>query len=202
MTEIFKRQYIKLSELRYNTGQVPGLPRNPRFIRDEKFELICQSLREDPEFLEVREILVYVTENGERVIFAGEMRARGAKEEKFTKVPCKVFPTETTPEKLRAYAIKDNTHYGEWDMDEIANEWSDDRLEDWGVGLWGMDDREDSKTAVSFKAQSSIKFVFNKREVGSINDRIISIMDDNNLESKEQVLTTILSYYEKGHNTK
>ena len=117
-------------------------------------------------------------------------------------MPCKVFPTETTPEKLRAYAIKDNTHYGEWDMDEIANEWSDDRLEDWGVGLWGMDDREDSKTAVSFKAQSSIKFVFNKREVGSINDRIISIMDDNNLESKEQVLTTILSYYEKGHNTK
>lgn len=132
MKQVFDRRTVKIKDLEFNTGQLPGLPKNPRFIRDDRFDLICKSIREDPEFLEVREPLLYETESGTKIVIAGEMRIRAAKENGMTSVTCKIFPASTTIEKLKAYAIKDNAHYGEWDMDELANEWGDS-LSDWGV---------------------------------------------------------------------
>jgi len=136
--DLFTRKRIKISELSFNTGQVPGLPKNPRFIRDQKFEAMCQSIREDPEYLEVREVLIYDYQ-GVNVVIAGEMRTRGAKHEGHKEVPCKVFPESTPIEKIRAYAIKDNAHYGEWDQDSLANDWEAGELKEWGVdeASWG-----------------------------------------------------------------
>lgn len=31
-----------------NTGQIPDVPANPRFIKDEKFALLVQSLKDTP----------------------------------------------------------------------------------------------------------------------------------------------------------
>ena len=50
---------IKLSELRPNTGQIEGLPANPRQINDVKFEKLKKSLQNDPEMLDLRELLVF-----------------------------------------------------------------------------------------------------------------------------------------------
>jgi len=141
LKDLFTRKRIKISDLSFNTGQVPGLPKNPRFIRDQKFEAMCQSIREDPEYLEVREVLIYDYQ-GINVVIAGEMRTRGAKNEGHKDVPCKVFPEGTPIEKIRAYAIKDNAHYGEWDQDALANEWEAGELKEWGVdeASWGEGD--------------------------------------------------------------
>lgn len=138
--DLFTRKRIKIADLSFNTGQVPGLPKNPRFIRDAKFAAMCQSIREDPEYLEVREVLVYEYQ-GVNVVIGGEMRTRGAKAEGHKDVPCKVFPECTSVDKIRAYAIKDNAHYGEWDQGALANDWEAGVLKEWGVdeASWGYD---------------------------------------------------------------
>ena len=66
-------QQIELSRLTPNKGQVDGLPKNPRFIRDDKFRKLKKSIQDDPEMLQLREIVAY-DNNGELVIIMGNMR--------------------------------------------------------------------------------------------------------------------------------
>lgn len=131
---------IKLSKLNLNSGQVEGLPKNPRFIRDEKYEKLLNSLREDPEMIELREIVAY-DNNGELVVIMGNMRLRALKELGEIETTVKVLPSETPVSKLKAYTIKDNVSYGEHDWDALANEWDADQLDDWGLDLpvWETD---------------------------------------------------------------
>lgn len=129
---------IKLSKLNLNSGQVEGLPKNPRFIRDEKYEKLLNSLREDPEMIELREIVAY-DNNGELVVIMGNMRLRALKELGEIETTVKVLPSETPVSKLKAYTIKDNVSYGEHDWDALANEWDSDKLADWGLDLPAFD---------------------------------------------------------------
>ena len=50
---------MPLPALHPNEGQVEGLPKNPRFIRDPKFKKLVKSIQDDPEMLELRELIVY-----------------------------------------------------------------------------------------------------------------------------------------------
>jgi len=120
---------------------VPGLPKNPRFIRDQKFEGLRQSIREDPNFFELREVIAYDF-GGIFVIIGGEMRTRGAKAEGIKELPCKILPESTSVEYLKSVTIKDNAHYGEWDQDSLANDWEAGELKEWGVdeASWGEGD--------------------------------------------------------------
>jgi len=127
-------QKIHLSKLVLNTGQINGLPKNPRFIKDEKFNKLKQSLIDDPEMLDLRELIVYPFGNL-FVVIAGNMRFRAAQELKYETLPCKVLSPKTPVEKLKAVAIKDNIGYGEHDWDCLANEWDEDQLTDWGLDL-------------------------------------------------------------------
>ena len=72
-------QNVALSKLHLNTGQIPDVPKNPRFIKDEKFESLKRSIEEFPEMLELREIIAY-DNGGELVIVGGNMRYRAMKE--------------------------------------------------------------------------------------------------------------------------
>lgn len=125
-------QVLPLSKLVGNTGQIEGLPKNPRIIRDEKFAKLKKSIEDDPEMLELRELLVYP--HGDRyVVIGGNMRLRAMIECGHREAPCKVLDKATPPEKLRAYAAKDNVGFGEWDWDDLANEWDAGELADWGL---------------------------------------------------------------------
>lgn len=128
---------LKISSLKTNTGQVDGLPKNPRLIRDDNFKKLVQSLRDDPEMLELREIIAY-DNDGELVVICGNMRLKALMEigEKETFV--KVLPKETSIEKLKAYVIKDNVPFGEHSWEDLANEWDDLPLEDWGLDPVGF----------------------------------------------------------------
>lgn len=125
---------IPLGLLEINEGQVEGLPQNPRFIKDEKFELLKKSLTESPEMLSLRELIVY-PHNGSYVVIGGNMRLRAARELGFAELPCKVLPKDTSIDKLKEYVIKDNNGYGQDDFDILANEWEDAPLTDWGMDL-------------------------------------------------------------------
>ena len=104
-------QNIKISDLVLNNGQVDGLPKNPRFIRSERFEKLKQSISDAPEMLDYRTLMVYPF-NGKYVTICGNMRLRAAKELGYKEMPCYVLPESTEPKKLREYAIKDNIAFG------------------------------------------------------------------------------------------
>jgi hypothetical protein len=130
---------IKIKDLATNDGQIEGLPKNPRQIRDHRYEKLKKSIEDAPEMLQLRELLVY-PHGGKFVIIGGNMRYRACKEIGYKELPCKVLDAETPVEKLRQYAIKDNENFGEYDWDEVANSWDTAEMEDWGVELptdWG-----------------------------------------------------------------
>lgn len=132
---------IKISLIETNKGQIEGLPKNPRFIKDEKFKKLVKSIEENPEMLSLRELLVYPF-NGKYVIIGGNMRFRAIKELGYKEVPCKVIPETATIEQLKAYTIKDNNGFGEWDFDLLANEWDVEDLDNWGVDLPDLEEEE------------------------------------------------------------
>ena len=127
--ELLQSTKLKLSAIEPNKGQIEGLPKNPRFIKDEKFKKLVKSIEEHPEMTAMRELLVYPLENGKYIIIGGNMRYRAMKEIGIKEAPCKVIPQNTSIEQLQAYTLKDNSGYGEWDFDLLANEWDLDMLD-------------------------------------------------------------------------
>ena len=127
-------QLVKIKDLKNNTGQVEGLPKNPRILKDDKFIKLKKSLEDDPEMLQLREVIAY-DNNGELIVICGNMRLKALKELGIKEVPTKVLPTETSIEKLKAYTIKDNVSFGEHDFEMLANEWDSEQLEAWGLDI-------------------------------------------------------------------
>lgn len=123
---------IKLSDLHLNTGQIKDVPKNPRFIKDERYEALKKSIEDDPEMLQLRELVAY-DNNGELVVILGNMRYRAMKELGYKDAPVKVLPAETDAKKLRAYIQKDNIAFGQNDWDLLGNEWDVEELQDFGL---------------------------------------------------------------------
>lgn len=134
-------QIIKASLLTENVGQVEGLPRNPRWIKDERYTALKKSIEDAPEFLEARMLLVY-PHDGKYVVIAGNMRLKACKELGFKELPCYVFKEDTPVAKLREYAIKDNVEFGNIDWDCLANEWDTEELQDWGMETDFLDEKD------------------------------------------------------------
>lgn len=127
-----ERKNIDIKLLEVNKGQVEGLPRNPRTIRDERFRKLVKSIEDSPEMLEYRTLLVYPHE-GKYVIVCGNMRYRACREIGYSVLPCVVLPQDTTSGKLREYAIKDNIGFGDDDWQALKDEWNSEELTEWGV---------------------------------------------------------------------
>lgn len=113
---------MKLKDIKPN-------PNNPRLIKDDKFKKLCQSLKDFPEMLELRPIVV----NRDHIILGGNMRYKAAKEIGLKEVPVTI--ADLTPEQEREFLIKDNTSGGEWDWEVLANEWDTEQLDAWGLDI-------------------------------------------------------------------
>lgn len=123
---------INTRDLRTNDGSVEGLPRNPRKISKKKLEQLKKSVKDAPEMLKLRELIV-VESGGAFVVIAGNQRLEAAKALGLATLPCKVLPNDTPAEKLREYAIKDNLPFGEDDWEILTGEWDVAELEEWGM---------------------------------------------------------------------
>jgi DNA modification methylase len=130
--DLIKSQNISIAKLETNKGQIDGLPKNPRLIKDAKFEKLKKSIEDNPEMLGMREVLVY-PHGSKFVIIGGNMRFQACKELQFETLPCKILSKDTTAEQLRAITIKDNVGFGEHDWELLANEWDSVELEEWGL---------------------------------------------------------------------
>ena len=96
---------------------------------------MVKSLQDFPEMLELREIIV--DENN--IILGGNMRYRALKQIGEKECIAKIV-TGLTADQKREFIIKDNSNFGEYDMDALANLWSDLPLAEWGVDVpadWG-----------------------------------------------------------------
>lgn len=119
---------------RVDIRQVRQNPDNPRYIKDNKFEKLVKSIQEFPQMLELRPIVV----NKDMVVLGGNMRLKACEAAGLTEVPI-IFAENLTPEQEREFIIKDNSSFGEWDWDLLANEWDVDLLQDWGMDIGGFD---------------------------------------------------------------
>ena len=130
---------ISLADLQPNTGQIPGLPMNPRQWTKSDVERIARSLKETPELFEARPIIAVPFE-GKYVILGGNLRYEGARHNKDADAPVCVLPEDTPAEKMKEIVVKDNGQFGAWDFDALANEWYDLPLTDWGVAAWNPEE--------------------------------------------------------------
>ena len=124
---------IQVCLLDFNKGQLMGLPKNPRFFRDYRFEAMKKSIQDSPEMLELRELIIFPYNDGRYIVVCGNLRLRACKELGYKELPCKVLAPDTPVKKLREYATKDNVNFGENDMDAMENEWNKSELQEWGI---------------------------------------------------------------------
>lgn len=127
---------LDITLVQENTGQLEGLPTNPRKYSKDKLDRLKKSITDDPEYMEIRPVIVYPMDDGNYVSVGGNRRLQACRELHWEKVPCIVLAKDTPNEKLRAYAIKDNLTAGEDDNDILKNEWDMNELMEWGINLF------------------------------------------------------------------
>ena len=115
-------------------------PDNPRLIKNQKFRKLVKSIKDFPEMLEKRPLIV----NKDLICLGGNMRLKAAREAGVKEIWIDI--ADWSEEKQKEFIIKDNSGFGEWDWDILANEWDQDKLNDWGLDLPPMfDEPEEAK---------------------------------------------------------
>ena len=114
---------IHISEIKENE-------KNPRVIKGYKFEKLVKSITDFPEMLKLRPIII----NEDKIILGGNMRYKAAVEAGLTEVYV-VEAKDLSKKQQDEFIIKDNSNFGEWDWDILANEWEVQDLQDWGLDM-------------------------------------------------------------------
>lgn len=141
-------EIVKISEVKAN-------PSNPRVIKNDKFKKLVNSIKEFPQMLEIRPIVV----NEENIVLGGNMRLKACKEAGLKEVHI-IKASNLTEEQQREFIVKDNVGFGEWDWDVLANEWDVELLEKWGMDLPVLKDLKESdlfNIEIPFYKPSEIK---------------------------------------------
>ncbi len=118
-----KIETVKISAVKSN-------PNNPRIIKDDKFKKLVTSIKEFPQMLDIRPIVV----NDEMIVLGGNMRLKACIEAGLKEVSI-IKASELTPEQQNEFIIKDNVGFGEWNWDDLANSWDTEQLTEWGIDL-------------------------------------------------------------------
>ena len=109
--------------------EVIANPNNPRLIKDDKFKKLVKSIQEFPDMLNVRPIVV----NTDMVVLGGNMRLKAIKEAGIKEINVEIV--DWTEQQQKEFIVKDNVGYGEWDWNDLANNWDAEKLTDWGLDI-------------------------------------------------------------------
>jgi len=117
---------MKLSKLKPN-------PNNPRIIKDDKFKKLVNSINDFPKMLFIRPIVV--DENF--IVQGGNMRLKALQEIGFKDIPDEWVKqvSDLNEDEKKQFIIKDNVGFGEWDWDDLANNWDAEQLTEWGLDI-------------------------------------------------------------------
>jgi ParB-like chromosome segregation protein Spo0J len=132
---------------------VKANPNNPRIIKDDKFAKLVKSINEFPQMLKLRPIVV----NDDMVVLGGNMRLKACKEAGLKEIPI-IKASELTEQQQKEFIVKDNVGYGEWDWNDLANNWDSEQLIDWGLDIPGFKIEEEKEMEdLSDKLKSEFK---------------------------------------------
>lgn len=101
--------------------------KNPRLIKDSRFIKLVESIKEFPEMLNLRPIVV----DDQGIVIGGNMRLKACQELGWKEIPV-INAKDLTEEQIQQFVIKDNIGFGEWDYEIIGDGWKVQDLTDWG----------------------------------------------------------------------
>jgi len=119
-----KIEKVSISSIKENEN-------NPRSINKQKFEKLVKSVKEFPQMLSLRPIVV----NKDNIILGGNMRYKACREVGLKEVYI-IQAEDLTDKQAQEFIIKDNIGFGEWDWDILANTFDNVELKDWGLDVW------------------------------------------------------------------
>ena len=163
-----KTEQVNISEVKPN-------PNNPRIIKDDKFAKLVQSIKDFPKMLEIRPIVV----NADMIVLGGNMRLKACKEAGLKKVHI-IKAEDLTEEQQREFIIKDNVSGGEWDWEQLANEWNSEDLDKWGLDVPTFDsqdysDKNQEVDVDEFEDKMIIKLQYVEDEYHIVKDALLKI---------------------------
>lgn len=139
-------------------------PNNPRVIKNDRFRKLVKSIREFPTMLMLRPLIV----NNDMVLLGGNQRLKACKEIGLKEVPI-IRASSLTIEQQTEFIIKDNVSFGSWNYDDLANEWNDFDLINWGVEVPMFESatveevQEDNFVKVSIEANNNTFLEMNEK---------------------------------------
>ena len=144
---------VKITEVKSN-------PNNPRLIKDDKFKKLVKSIQDFPDMLNVRPIVV----NKDMVVLGGNMRLKAIKEAGLKEINVDIV--DWNEQQQKEFIVKDNVGYGEWDWDDLANNWDAQELTEWGLDIpnFSIEPSLDELTGVEKNNPPIIKITFDNVE--------------------------------------
>ena len=116
-------------------GNITENPENPRIIKGDKFNKLVKSIKDFPEMLKIRPIVI----NDDNMILGGNMRYKASIRAGLNEVYI-IRAKGLTKEQQAEFIAKDNVGFGEWDWDVLANTWDLEKLEEWGLEVPSIED--------------------------------------------------------------
>lgn len=173
-------------------GTLKPNPNNPRTITDHKFRKLVRSIREFPEMLEARPLVI----NEDDVVLGGNMRLKACIEAGLTEVPVVVAGWDAS--RNEEFVVKDNVGFGQWDWDALANQWDAEDLDTWGLDL-PLETETERLSAIEFediyytpvqKPSLKLEECLNLEKYQSK----LKVINDSPLEDHEKALLTWFAY--------
>lgn len=125
---------VDISLVDNNVGQIPGVPENPREMTEMEYKKLKKSLQRDPDYTAISELKLYPFE-GRWITIGGNMRLQAMKDLGWEQVIAKPLPADTPTETLTRWILLDNANFGKWDFDKLANQYSEDLLNDMNIEI-------------------------------------------------------------------
>jgi len=154
--------------------EVIANPNNPRLIKDDKFKKLVKSIQDFPDMLNVRPIVV----NKDMVVLGGNMRLKAIKEAGHTEVAVEIV--DWTEDQQKEFIVKDNVGYGEWDWDDLANNWDSEQLTEWGLdipnfNIEGFEDKNKELSLDDITDSMTITLKYTEDEYHIVKDGLLKL---------------------------
>ena len=159
---------LKINDIQSNVS-------NPRIIKDHKFKKLVQSIKDFPQMLELRPIVI--DENN--IILGGNMRHKACIEAGLKEVPVKIAKGLTVEQK-QEFIIKDNVGFGEWDWAMLGNEWNTIQISKWGLDVW---ENSDDKNELDAELEWTGMPEFNQEDKEAYRQIIVSFKNEDDIKS-------------------
>lgn len=144
--ELIQSEKFDIALVDNNTGQIPGVPENPREMSEMEYKKLLKSLQRDSSYTAISELKLYPYE-GRWIAIGGNMRLQAMKELGWTTVIGKPIPADTDTETLTRWILLDNANFGKWDFDKLANQFDTDLLDDLCIEIPPAPEIEDEEEA-------------------------------------------------------